>query len=44
MEIARDSSKAASLGESKIESTFNSRNTQPTVKNERRQKRRSKSL
>ena len=45
MEIARDSSKAASLeGESKTESVVNSRNTQPTVRNERREKGRSKSL
>ena len=45
METAADSSKATSLaGESKTELTVNSRITQPTVRNERTEKGRSKYL
>ena len=44
MEIARDSSEASSLEvESRKDSAVNPRNTQPTVRNERREKGRSKS-
>ena len=45
MEIPRDSSTVTSLEvESKIESAVNSRNTQPTVRNERKEKGKSKYL